>query len=248
MEELQEQLTKKERRFLRRQERELDNVRETRKRTVRRVIGWSATVLAIAGSVWGIVTLVQNTSGRVSASMLPVAVSDADIQTGNRQAAVTLVEYADFQCPACAAYHPLLEQLLKEFDGKMKFVYRYLPLSSIHQNANLSAYAAQAASKQGKFWEMHDMLYEDQSVWAESKNARDIFVGYAGTLGLNVAQFKKDIDASDVTAVVRDQTEAGTRSGLSSTPTFFLNGKKIANPQSYDDLRELIIQALAQNP
>ncbi len=160
--------------------------------------------------------------------------------------AVVIIEYADYQCPACAAYYPIMKKIMedKELEGKVKQIYRNFPLIQIHQNAKYAAYAAEAASLQGKFWEMHDVLYERQSDWAERADAKKIFTDYAKTIGLDADRFVKDFDSDAVQdRVSGDYTEA-VRLGLSSTPTFFLNGKKIINPRSYEDFRALIQQAI----
>ena len=157
-----------------------------------------------------------------------------------------LIEYADFQCPACAAYYPLLKQLEKEYGGKYVFVYRYFPLSQ-HQWGRQTAYAAEAADKQEKFSAMHDLLYENQKDWADSTNAGDIFLGYAQKIGLNLEQYKTDIDSASVKDKVESDYQSGVRSGVNSTPTFFLNGKKI-QPQSYEEFKQDMEQELHKTP
>ena len=149
---------------------------------------------------------------------------------GENKKNVTLVEYGDYQCPACAGYYPLIKQLVETYKSDIKFQFRNFPLQQIHQNARAAARAAEAASKQGKFWEMHDLLYEQQSSWQDSTAANTIFEQYAKQLGLNVDQYKKDFASSEVNETINADFNEGTRLGVESTPTFFLQGKKLDKP------------------
>ena len=159
---------------------------------------------------------------------------------GNPEAQITLIEYSDFQCPACATYYPMLQRLVEEMGDQIKFIYRHFPLSSIHPQADLAAQASEAAGVQGYFWEMHDLLFEKQSEWSGQKNAKDIFIGYARELGLDIELFSADIDSRAVKKIVSDDKISGNQAFVSGTPTLFLNGEKINNPRSYDQLRQLI--------
>lgn len=200
---------------------------------------WVGVVVIITASIWGLISLVNSPAPASSISNLP-PVSKDDIATGPKDAKVTLVEYADFQCPACASHHPWVKQLLSEFPKDIYFVYRFFPLTSIHQNALLSSQAGFATNLQGKFWQMHDLLYENQKSWAAENNALDIFVSYAEKINLDIDKFKKDISSDQTKKFVNDELNQAISIGVNSTPTFFLNGKKIQNPRSYDELRKLI--------
>ncbi len=147
-----------------------------------------------------------------------------DVSMGTQNAKVTLVEYADFQCPACGYYYPLTKQLEQDFKGKVRFVYRFFPLSS-HQFGMLSAQAAYAALLQGKFWEMHDMLFANQKDWAAATDARPIFVDYAKKLGLNMQKFQQDMDAASTTTFLNKEEQTALDAGVNSTPTFFSMAK-----------------------
>jgi len=161
-------------------------------------------------------------------------------------ASVTLVEFSDFQCPACSAYYPLVQQVIKDFTGKMNFVYRNFPLTDAHPNAQIAAQAAEAAGVQGKYWEMHDILFTKQNDWSASSTARDIFVQYAQTLGLNPDQFKKDIDSDTVKNKVAEDIKDGNALGINGTPTFFLDGVKLDNPASLADFETAVKNAMSQ--
>ena len=163
---------------------------------------------------------------------------------GNTEAKVVVMEYSDFQCPACRSYYFLTKQLMAEFEDDIVFVYRHFPLISIHTNAEFAARAAEAAGKQGKFWEMHDLLFEKQNEWAKVADLEPILVNYATLIGLNIEQFKLDWRSKEIKNLVSAQRIHAVKSGLQGTPTFFLAGKKINNPVSIDDFRAVIKKAL----
>jgi protein-disulfide isomerase len=158
-----------------------------------------------------------------------------------------MIEYGDFQCPACGVYAPLVEKLISEASTTLRFVFRHFPLDQInaygvvqHPNADIASYAAEAASMQGKFWEMYKLIYANQNEWVSLPDAHTVLDGYAQQIGLDMTKFKADLDSDAVkTAVLADQTE-GKKIGISGTPTFFVNGKAITNPQSYDAFKALI--------
>src|SRR6201993_3551878 len=127
-------------------------------------------------------------------SQIVSAKNDASAHVrGNPDAPVTLEEFGDFQCPPCGAFAGFVEELLKEYDSRLRVVFRNFPLPG-HEHAREAALAAEAAGLQGHFWEMHDVLYREQAVWSKTPNPRELFESYAGTIGLNLDQFKKDID------------------------------------------------------
>lgn len=155
-------------------------------------------------------------------------------------AKVILTEYSDYQCPACAYFHPIVKRLKTTFGEKLNVEYKFFPLNS-HQYGALSARAAQAAGNQGKFLEMHNLLFENQDRWSSSGNPQAIFVSYAKKLGLNVEQFKEDLNAAETQRTVMEEKEEGVEMGVDSTPTFFINGQKIEeNPATYSAFKELI--------
>jgi protein-disulfide isomerase len=164
---------------------------------------------------------------------------------GPSDAKVTIVEFGDYQCPACFAAQPTIERILDEYEGKIRFVYRHFPLPQ-HKNALLASKVAEAAAKQGKFWEMHTLLYQEQQTWAESDDALSIFLGYAKQLGLEDSAFMRDVseEGKDVTQTVRRDQEDGSVVGVNSTPSFFINGEKLSGAPSYQDLKSRIDTAL----
>lgn len=149
---------------------------------------------------------------------------------GEGKANVTLLEYGDFQCPACKQYYPAVEEVVEKYNADITYQFRNFPLTSLHPNAFAASRAAEAASKQGKFWEMYHKLYENQDSWAGSRNVTPIFNDYAKQLGLNVNKFKTDFKSTAVNDTVQADMAAGNKLGATSTPTFVLNGTKIENP------------------
>ena len=159
---------------------------------------------------------------------------------------VVLVEYSDFQCPACGAYYPFVKQLKSEFSDKLTVVYKHFPLKSIHKNADLAARAAEASLIQDKFWEVHNKLFETQKDWSSSSEALSFFTDYAVALGLDKEAFLRNIESSAVKDKVITDYREGISVGVRGTPTFFLNGKKINNPTSYDGFKSIIEEAIKQ--
>lgn len=195
--------------------------------------------------VASIAVLIISNGGRGGAGQTAsLVISAQDWVKGNAESQVTLVEYSDFQCPACGAYQPLVKQLMQEFGDKIQFVYRHFPLSQIHANAEGAAFASEAAGKQGKFWEMHDLLFANQAVWSKSPIAGQLFEKYASELGIDLAQFKTDVRSSEVKGKVRNDYLSGVAFGIEGTPTFFLNGKKLENPRSYEQFKAIILNEL----
>ena len=206
---------------------------------------WVAVILIIVIGIAGIVMLAKNKKNdniENGTSLLP-PITENDHIKGNNESAITLVEYSDFQCPACGDYYPLLKQLNEEFGDNILFAYRHFPLQQ-HQNAKPAAIASEAAAKQGKFWEMHDMIFENQDKWSEEKNAEEIFMGYAQKLGLDEAQFKNDLASQETKEKVDDDYKGGIKARVNATPSFFLNSKIINTPRNYNEFKQLIQQAI----
>ena len=147
---------------------------------------------------------------------------------GNPDASVVLIEYSDFQCPACANYFPTVKELSERYADDMLIVYRHYPLRSIHEHAQIAGQAAEAAGMQGKFWEMHDILFERQSEWSSGLGQKAAFARYARELGLDVERFKNDLTSDAAQTAVNRGYISAVAAGVSSTPTFFLNGEPVS--------------------
>jgi protein-disulfide isomerase len=183
-------------------------------------------------------------SSSTPTSVESLVISTNDHMRGAKEAKVTLVEFADFQCPACGAYEPLVRQVLADNKDTLKVVFRNFPLTQIHQNALPAAKAAEAAGLQGKFWEMHDMLFDKQAEWSKGLNARDFFLTYATTLGLDTKKFIADMDSQAIEDKILAEYKEGVKLGVQGTPTFFINGKMIESPGSLEALNKVVQDAV----
>lgn len=233
-----EKLTKKERKELKKLEWEEKLKKERRNKFFKQIGIWVGAVFILIASVWGLIQIANSPTTTGNIKLPPV--TNSDIAVGNPKARAVLVEYADFQCPACAFYQPFINQLLIDFKDEIYFVYRFFPLIQIHKNAMISAQAGYAAYRQGKFWEMDNLIYTSQKSWENSSDAKEIFISYAKDLKLDVEKFKKDLESGEAKKIINEQYRQGLSIGVNSTPTFFLNGVRIQNPRSYKDFKQLV--------
>jgi protein-disulfide isomerase len=165
-------------------------------------------------------------------------VNDQDHVQGPESAPVTLVEYADYQCPYCGAADPIVKALQRELGESMSFVFRNFPLTNSHEYALIAAEAAEAAGAQGKFWEMHDTLFEHQRALDPSHLIR-----YARDLGLDVERFERDLEQHTFVPRIQADFDSGVQSGVQGTPTFFVNGRLYQGSYDHESLREAIADA-----
>ena len=167
---------------------------------------------------------------------------------GNPKAHVTLEEYGDFQCPPCGLLSEPINQLEKDYQPKLRVIFRNFPLVT-HMHAREAAIAAEAAGLQDKFWEMHDLLYREQSVWSKATDVRTLFNSYAGLLGLDLERFKKDMDGDKAKGRVEADQKHANLLGIQNTPTIFLNNKAI-DPKNLnpDALRAAADAAVKEKP
>jgi len=152
------------------------------------------------------------------APRLAVPISSIDHAQGPADARVTLLEYGDYECPYCGRAYPVVKEIQKRMVDRLRFVFRNFPLNTIHQHAGVAAQAAEAAGGQGKFWEMHDILYEHQDELANNDIVR-----YGLKVGLEIYQLEADLAGEKYAKRVRDDFRGGVRSGVNGTPTFFIN-------------------------
>lgn len=217
----------------------------------KRILFWLVIAVVIIGSLLALMfsggsNPDNGDNGRPQAGRLPEVGAD-EWYKGNPDADVMLVEYSDFQCPACKSRLPSVESIVREFNDHIRFTYRHFPLRSIHANAQLSAQAAEAAGFQGQFWEMHDELFETQEEWSNMSNgnAEEFYIGLAENLGLDVEKFEEDMNSSSTERQVNQDYSGGLAAGVNSTPSFFLNGEYI-NPRTQEEFRQLIRDAIGE--
>jgi protein-disulfide isomerase len=170
---------------------------------------------------------------------LAVPVTEQDHAQGPPDAPVTLVEYGDYECPWCGRTFPLIKRLQSELGDQLRVVYRNFPQSSTHPHASVAAQAAEAAAAQGKFWEMHDVLFEHQ----DELNTPDL-VHYGLRIGVEVYRFQADLASERFGARVQADYDGGVRSGVTGTPTIFINGRRYAGKLEYDPMLSAVRDAL----
>lgn len=146
---------------------------------------------------------------------------------GNPDAKAVLREHSDFQCPACGQFYPLVKDLLETYEGDLALEYKHFPLITIHPFAVPAAKAAEAAGQQGKFFEMHDKLFENQKVWSNAANPRPYFDQYAEELGLDLSLFRRHYGSSVIQDKIEAEYEEARELGLTGTPSFYLNGERL---------------------
>ncbi len=165
---------------------------------------------------------------------------------GPDEAKVKIVEFGDFQCPACAAAAADFHSAQEKNKTDVQIIYRYFPLTTIHPNAETGALAGRAAANQGKFWEMDALLYQTQKDWASQSDPRNYFYNLADQLGLNRTQFISDMTTDSTKKIVQTDMDYGDSLSVDQTPTFFVNGKRVTGAQSVDAWQKLIDQAKSQ--
>jgi protein-disulfide isomerase len=208
---------------------------------------WIIFAIIVLVTLGGLIYLSRSNEVDVS-NTDPSVIQESDHVYGNRDSSVVLFEYGDFQCPGCGAAFPIVAELKQEYQDQIAFVFRNFPLTAIHPNALAASTAAEAAAKQGKFYEMHDQLFANQAQWesASADTRGQIFESYATAIGLDLEQYKLDFaDASVKEKIDFDQALAN-QLGVNSTPTFYINGEQLESSvwQSKETFEERIRTAL----
>jgi protein-disulfide isomerase len=168
-------------------------------------------------------------------TILAEPVSTEDHMQGPLTAPVTLVEYGDYECPACGAAYPILKEVKKRMGNRLCFVFRNFPLSEMHRHAFAAAVAAEAAGAQGKFWEMHDTLYENQRTLSDRA-----IQSYAETLRLDIERFTEDTNSETFSARVKNDFQTGLMSGVNGTPSLFINGERYDGARDFESLLNVL--------
>jgi protein-disulfide isomerase len=182
------------------------------------------TLVLLVGAA-GTALLLRSNQGGDSSRDADIESPDNARKKPSADTVVTLEEFGDYQCPPCGQLHPTLKKLKQEYGANLNFIFRNLPLTKIHQNALAAAQAAEAARIQNRFWEMHDLLYENQSLWKDDINPRSIFTKFAADLGLNAAQFVRDLDGKQIQMRIEADADAAAKQSIDGTPTILINGR-----------------------
>jgi protein-disulfide isomerase len=188
-------------------------------------------IIAIVLVTAGVATALLVRSGRNKSpfTAIPTAASpgpSAELKIPS-DVVVMLEEFGDYQCPPCGALHPTLKRLKKQFGSNLNFIFRNLPLTTIHKNALVATQAAEAARVQDKFWEMHDLLYENQDLWKDDINPRSIFLKFAADLGLDTKRFARDMEDKQVQMRIEADKDAADQLGIDGTPTILIEGREL---------------------
>lgn len=183
----------------------------------------------------------------VAGVMLATAVQQSRAQSADtNEAVITITEYSDYQCPACAYFHPIVEKLKEKYGDQIELELKYFPLNS-HQYAALAARAAQAAKNQGKFKEMHNLLFENQKRWSSSRNPTSVFVEFARKLNLDIEQFKNELNSAETQKIVMEERQEGRQKGVNSTPTFFIDGEQLSDlPRTFEQFDQIVQRRLEE--
>jgi protein-disulfide isomerase len=166
---------------------------------------------------------------------------------GENSKNVELIAFEDFQCPACAAFEPIVNEVFRQYENEIQYKFRHYPIDTIHPNARAASRAAEAAGQQGKFWEMYDILFTRQQQWSESQSALSIFETYAQELSLDTTKFKEDFASEATNSTINADKQEGNNLGVTGTPTFFLNGQQLDNNdiQTVEGFSKIIEEAVA---
>lgn len=165
---------------------------------------------------------------------------------GNNSKNVELVAYEDFQCPACGAFEPIVNEVVTKYIDEIQYRFRHFPIDTIHPNARAASRTAEAAGAQGKFFEMYDLLFSRQQQWSDSTSAKTIFESYARELNLDIEKFNEDFASETTNSTINADKQEGNDRGVSGTPTFFLNGVQLNNNdiQTVDSFSQKIEEAI----
>lgn len=205
-----------------------------------------ATIILVVGAV----VLLSGSSKPSTSSQQPQKVDEKLLvrpdshKISTDSAKVSVVEFADFQCPACGVAYPITKKVLEDYKGKINYVFRHFPLPQ-HQNGMKAAIATEAAGEQGKFWEMYDVLFSKQDEWSPLQDPSEQFVNYAKDLGLNTDKFKQDLTGNKYAARIKEDQDDGFAVGIDATPTFFVDGQKLSD-FSYEEFKSRIDSELSK--
>ena len=193
----------------------------------------------------GIAVLFSRQAVPTSGAQVDTAIllQDASISMGPTDAPVTIVEFSDFQCPACKASEPMVQAVMKQYPDTVRVVFRNFPLEQLHPNARLAAQAAQVAQAEGKFSEYSRLLFEKQEAWSEIAShdlLKTTLSEYASELGIDSASFLERMESSDVVAAVQKDIEIGKKLNIMATPTFFVNGTQSPAPELLDAVKKVL--------
>lgn len=195
------------------------------------------TIVVLGGAYFATMKSASQKNNLINQQLL---VREDSYKSGNGN--ITIVEFGDYQCPPCKTAQETIKQISKDYSGKITFVFRNFPLS-LHANSNITALAAEAAGAQGKFWEMHDKLYETQTEWSNLEKPLDTLIGYAQSIGLDTTKFKQDIENKTYQSKIDRDKLDGSIANITGTPSFFINNRAVSD-YTYAGMKSAIDKAL----
>lgn len=202
-------------------------------------------IVAISVAIlFGFSAYSSNSSAASGKQSVSIIVEQQDRTYGKKDAKVVLVEYLDFECEACAAAFPMVQKIKEEYKDRILFVTRYFPLSG-HKSSRVAAYAVEAAGRQGKYWEMHDIVFQKQTEWSNSQDPKGTLQSYALSLGLNMEEYKSYTISAETQNRIQRDLDSGNKAGVEGTPTFFLNGRKIITPNNISEFKKKLDDELS---
>jgi len=218
--------------------------RRESKTRLAKIRNWAITLIIIGGIIYLLSLSVGSSPSDVDTSLTTPSAQD-QVKGTFAEGKPVLIEYSDFQCPACGAFYPSVEEMLAEFGDDIVFVYRHFPLGQ-HIHAPITAIAAEAAGRQGAFWDMYNLIFQNQATWSNltGPDVRASLLSYAEEIGLDMTQFEADLDDDVLANKVSGDYRGGIRNKVNSTPTFFLNGERL-NMSAFTDLRDNVANAVA---
>lgn len=231
-------MNKREQQKIKKQQKQQEAARKQQSRKLMMKVG-----LYVVAPLFGLLVLFTLFSQGPTYS--PTEIAESDHIRGDPTTPVRIMVYADFQCPACAQENQLMSRAWPSISDKAHLVFRHFPITSTHPNAWQASLYAEAASRQDRFWEMHDYLFLNQALWGPATNPIDEFDSYALELDLDVEQLHADMELEEVVQKVRNDQRGGTQSGVRSTPTVFINGD-LASVTTVTRLMELVNEALSE--
>jgi protein-disulfide isomerase len=227
-------------------EKEQRKVEAQNKAWYKKLMIYGGLGLVVLGFVWSIFYSQGVKDDRKAMAVDLVKIVSDDYVKGNPNASVTLIEYLDFECEACGAYYPIIKQLKADMPDDVRVVNRYFPLPG-HRNGMTAALAVEAAGRQGKYFEMHDLVFERQKEWGEKQiPTPDVFEKYAQELKLDITKFKADVNSDSVKQRVERDIDSGKKLGNTGTPSFYLNGTKLNSPGSLESFKQIILNEKAK--
>jgi len=200
-------------------------------------------IVAAIGIAAGTAVYLSRTADRAAETpdkSSPVEIKSGGHSRGPANAQLTLVEFGDYQCPSCGGYHPLVKEVLNRYPDKLRLEFHHYPLIDLHPNAMIGALAAEAAGEQGRYWEMHDALFEHQGEWAPSRNAELVFINLASRLGLNVNQFMQQLRSPALQDRILQDVTLGNNLHVPETPTFFIDAQRVYIKPTIEDFVKVI--------